>query len=112
MTVKMILGAWEVGRERNGCKGIVGLGKYCLPLLFVIMWIVLNQSSILSQALLVIHFVKLNTCCQMVCFPRVTIIINNNTCNEVLSEPLLKIFLVEFGWRSFNNQANGKENKY
>lgn len=47
----------------------------------------------------------------MTYFPRV-IIISNNTGNELISEPLLKIFLEEFGWRSVNNQVNGKENKY
>lgn len=47
----------------------------------------------------------------MTYFPRV-IIINNNTGNELISEPLLKIFLEEFGWRSVNNQVNGEENKY
>lgn len=43
-------------------------------------------------------FCEIEHLLSMVYFPRVIIIINNNTGNEVLSEPLLKIFLEEFGW--------------
>lgn len=37
---------------------------------------------------------------------------NSNIGNEVLSKPILKDLLKEFGWESVNNQVNGIEKKY
>lgn len=66
------------------------------------MWIVLSQSWILSDSS--DSFCEIEHLLSMVYFSYV-IIINNNTGDEVLSEPLLKIFLEEFGWRSVNKPS-------
>lgn len=70
-----------------------------LPLLFVIMWIVLNQSLRI--------FCEIEFLLSLIYLPHVIITSNNNIGNEVLSKPILKDLLKEFGWESVTNQVNG-----
>lgn len=56
-------------------------------------------------------FCEIEHLLSLVYFFPVIIIINNNTGNEVLSEPLLK-GLFERVWLGSVNQINGIENKY
>lgn len=57
-------------------------------------------------------FCEIEHLLSLIYLPHVIIIISNDIGNEVLSEPLIKDLLKEFGWESVSNQVNRIEKKY